>query len=162
MGAAALLLALFAAAETSTTAEARFDRAYAVAHLRLEALIKTQQDDVRERNRQIDEGVFTAINDPRRPLQAPKRETVPPALNFAPLENAVEMLTQAAARYQKAADAARGRIVSDSAKLRAVNAKLIQAEPAKSAGPKYIVEAIRGAKRSQEPVRSDGSEESVK
>ncbi len=76
----------------------------------LEALLKTQQDEVRERNTQIEEGVFAAINDPRRPLQAPKAEQVPPALNFATLENAANALTQAAARYHKAAEAARPKL----------------------------------------------------
>ena len=61
----------------------------------LETLLKNQQDEVRERNKEIDEGVFAAINDPRRPLAAPKVEPVPPALNFAPLENAANALTQA-------------------------------------------------------------------
>ena len=60
----------------------------------LQALLKTQQDEVRERNKQIEEGVFTAINDPKRPMQAPKIERVAPALNFAPLENAAERLTR--------------------------------------------------------------------
>jgi len=83
---------------------------------------------MRERNRQIDEGVFTAINDPRRPLQAPKKETVAPALNFAPLENAAETLTQAAARYRTAVDTARPKLASNSAAVRAANAKLLQAE----------------------------------
>ncbi len=94
----------------------------------LETLLKTQQDDVRERNRQIDEGVFAAINDPKRPLQAPKAERVAPALNFAPLENAAELLTQAAARYHRAVDAARPKLASGSAAVRAANAKLLQAE----------------------------------
>jgi N-acetylated-alpha-linked acidic dipeptidase len=94
----------------------------------LEALLKTQQDEVRERNSQIEEGVFTAINDPKRPLQAQKTERVPPALNFAPLENAAELLTQAAARYHRAVDAARPKLTSTSALVRAVNAKLMQAE----------------------------------
>jgi N-acetylated-alpha-linked acidic dipeptidase len=94
----------------------------------LEALLKSQQDDVRERNRQIDEGVFTATNDPKRPLQAPKKERVAPALNFAPLENAAERLTEVAARYRKAADAVRPALASSSATARAVNAKVMQAE----------------------------------
>ncbi|HEY3159235.1 MAG TPA: M28 family metallopeptidase [Vicinamibacterales bacterium] len=94
----------------------------------LQTLLKTQQDDARERNRQIDEGVFAAVNDPKRPLQAPKTETVAPALNFAPLENAAEALTQAAARYHRAVDAARAKLASNSAAVRAANAKLLQAE----------------------------------
>jgi len=51
-------------------------------------LLKTQQDDVRERNKEIDAGVFAAVNDPSGRWQAPKKEMVAPALNFAPLENA--------------------------------------------------------------------------
>jgi N-acetylated-alpha-linked acidic dipeptidase len=94
----------------------------------LQALLKTQQDDVRERNRQIDEGVFAATNDPKRPLQAPKKEPVAPALNFAPLENSAELLTQAAARYQKAVGAARPALASNTGAVRAVNAKLLQSE----------------------------------
>ena len=85
----------------------------------LEALLKTQQDDARERNKQIDEGIFTAINDPKRPLQAPKKETVAPALNFAPLENAAEALTQAAARYHAAADTARPKLALNTSAARA-------------------------------------------
>ena len=94
----------------------------------VEALIKSQQDDVRERNRQIDEGVFTATNDPKRPLQAPKKEPVAPALNFAPLENSAERLTQAAARYQKASAAARPALASSASVVGEVNAKLLQSE----------------------------------
>ena len=94
----------------------------------LEAALKTQQDDMRERNREIDEGVFTAVNDPKRPLQAPKTERVAPALNFAPLENAAEQLTQAAARYRKAVDMSRPKLAADNAAVRAINAKLLQAE----------------------------------
>ncbi len=94
----------------------------------LETLLKDRQDEVRERNREIEEGVFTAIRDPRRPLEAPKAETMPPAINFAPLENAANALTQAAERYHKAAEAARPTLESNSAALRAVNARLMQAE----------------------------------
>jgi N-acetylated-alpha-linked acidic dipeptidase len=94
----------------------------------LEALLKTQQDDARERNKQIDEGIFAAINDPKRPLQAPKREMVAPALNFAPLENAAEALTQAAARYHAAAEMARPKLALNTRAARAVNVRLLQAE----------------------------------
>ena len=73
----------------------------------LQALLKERQDEVRERNRQIEDGVFAAVADRRRPLKAPAVEDVPPALNFAPLENAANALTRAADRYRKALDAAR-------------------------------------------------------
>ena len=93
----------------------------------LETLLKDRQDEIRERNRQIDEGVVRAIADPRRPLAPPKVEPVPPALNFAPLENAANALTQAAAAYHKAV-AAQPNVGSNAVSLRAVNARLIQAE----------------------------------
>jgi N-acetylated-alpha-linked acidic dipeptidase len=92
----------------------------------LQTLLRTQQDDVRERNRQIEEGVFAAIDNPRQPLKPPAVEPVAPALNFAPLENSAAALTTAADRYRKAADAARPRLPPDV--VRRVNARLIQSE----------------------------------
>ncbi len=68
----------------------------------LKAQLKKKQDEIGERNRQLEEGVFAATFDSRRPTVAPKRELVPPHLNFAPLENAAEALAQAADRYDKA------------------------------------------------------------
>jgi N-acetylated-alpha-linked acidic dipeptidase len=70
--------------------------------------------------------VFAAVADPRRPEQAPATERVPPAINFAPLENAANGLTRAADRYRKALDAAHGKLSSDA--IVAVNARLIQSE----------------------------------
>ncbi|HWC65673.1 MAG TPA: transferrin receptor-like dimerization domain-containing protein [Thermoanaerobaculia bacterium] len=61
---------------------------------------------VRERNREIDEGVFTAIADPRRPEVAPKREPLPPILGFAPLQNAAAKLDDAARAFDHAFDRA--------------------------------------------------------
>jgi N-acetylated-alpha-linked acidic dipeptidase len=94
----------------------------------LQELLKRRQDEIRERNRQIDDGVFAATNDPRRPQVAPKSEAVPPALNFAPLENAAGALTERARRYQRAVDAAKNRLAGNSPALRALNAKLRTAE----------------------------------
>ena len=102
----------------------------------VQALLKRRQDEVRERNRQIEDGVFAATRDPRRPLVTPAVEPMPPALNFAPLENASAALTAAAARYQKAlagattrlAGNAAGDAASNTAAIRAVNAKLMQSE----------------------------------
>jgi N-acetylated-alpha-linked acidic dipeptidase len=91
----------------------------------LQALLKERQDDVRERNRQIEDGVFASLADRRRPVKVPVVEEVPPALNFAPLENAAQALTRAADRYRKALEAARS-ITPESA--RAVNLRLIQSE----------------------------------
>ena len=92
----------------------------------LQALLKERQDEVRERNRQIEDGVFAAVADRRRPVKAPAVEEVPPALNFAPLENAVTGLTRAADRYRRAFEAARAKMTPEAA--RAVNVRLMQSE----------------------------------
>jgi len=91
-------------------------------------LLAKKRDDVRERNRQIDEGVFAAVSDPRRPVSPPQPETVPPALNFAPLENATAALTVRARRYQRAVEAGSARLPQNGGPLRVLNAKLRQAE----------------------------------
>ena len=93
----------------------------------LQNLLKQEQDRIRETNRELDEGVFAAINDPRRPLQPPKMEEVPPAINFAPLENASSALAMAAERYRKAAESAHVN-PADSTAVASVNARLIQSE----------------------------------
>jgi N-acetylated-alpha-linked acidic dipeptidase len=94
----------------------------------LQQLLKQKQDEITERNQQIEDGVFTAMNDPRRPTVAPKLEEVPPALNFAPLENAVTAMTKAAQRYKKATEAAAAKAAGNEDVLRRVNARLIQSE----------------------------------
>jgi len=98
----------------------------------VQKLLKDKQDSVREQNRQIDEGVFTATNDPREPLVPPKREEIPPYLNFAPLDNAVDALTRAADRYQKALTKAEanGGAALTKTDLKALNATLLQSERA--------------------------------
>ena len=65
----------------------------------LQKLVKGQQDSIRERNREVNEGVFQALNDPAKPLKAPPVRTAPPFFNFAPLENAVELLSRSADSY---------------------------------------------------------------
>jgi N-acetylated-alpha-linked acidic dipeptidase len=91
-------------------------------------LLTRKREDVRERNRQIDDGVFAAVSDPRRPVPPPQPEMVPPAINFAPLENAAAALTVSARRYQKAAETGNARLAQNGGTLRALNAKLRQAE----------------------------------
>jgi N-acetylated-alpha-linked acidic dipeptidase len=83
---------------------------------------------VRDRNLRIEEGVFAAIDDPRRPLVSPKPETVPPALNFAPLENAATALADAAERYRKGVESAQGSLSARPEVVKRVNAMLIQSE----------------------------------
>ncbi|HWA56907.1 MAG TPA: transferrin receptor-like dimerization domain-containing protein, partial [Gemmatimonadales bacterium] len=72
----------------------------------VQKLLKDRREEYQERNRQLEEGVFTATSDPRRPTTAPPREVVPPFLNWSPLENAIDSLTRAAARYDSIATAA--------------------------------------------------------
>jgi N-acetylated-alpha-linked acidic dipeptidase len=92
----------------------------------LQALLGNKQAEVKELNRQIEEGVFTSIADPRRPQRAPVAESVPPSINFAPLENAASALTQAAERYKKSLDGARSHLTPDT--IRTLNKGLMQSE----------------------------------
>jgi N-acetylated-alpha-linked acidic dipeptidase len=96
----------------------------------LKTLAQKMRDDITERNRQIDEGVFTATNDPKKPLIAPPTEVVPPYLNFAPFDNAVDQLNHSAADYKKALDHANadGGSRLASASLAEVNRLLIESE----------------------------------
>ena len=81
---------------------------------------------MRERNRQIEDGVLAAVADRRRPTKVPAVEDPPPALNFAPLENATSALTRVAGRYRQAFEAARSKLTPESARI--VNSRLIQSE----------------------------------
>jgi N-acetylated-alpha-linked acidic dipeptidase len=68
------------------------------------------------------------VNDPKRPRPAPPLESVPPALNFAPLENAASALTRAAGRWRTALAAAQPGLTRDPRRLTAINARLMQSE----------------------------------
>ena len=96
----------------------------------LKALAQKSQDDIRERNREIEEGVFQATNDPSKPLVPPLSETVPPHLNFAPMENAVDTLNRSAAEYRNAVEQinAKGSATPSAASLAEVNKLLIESE----------------------------------
>jgi N-acetylated-alpha-linked acidic dipeptidase len=96
----------------------------------LKTLAQKFQDDIRERNREIEEGVFKAADDPKHPLVAPPSETVPPHLNFAPLENAADVLNHSAADYRKAFEKANvnGGAALAAASLAEVNKLLIESE----------------------------------
>src|SRR4029079_13761993 len=94
----------------------------------LKELLSRKQDDIRERNRQIGEGVFAALRDPRRPVPLPKAEPVPPAINFAPFDNAATALSDSARRYERVLGASRSRLVANPAAVRALNTRLRQAE----------------------------------
>lgn len=65
-------------------------------------LDETTRVEIRQRNQDLADGVYFAANDPKKPLVAPAVEAVPPYFNFAPLEQAIDDLTAAAAAFDKA------------------------------------------------------------
>jgi N-acetylated-alpha-linked acidic dipeptidase len=85
-------------------------------------LADTMRAQAKERNAELAEGVYVALQDPKQASVAPPSETVPPYFNFAPLDQASDDLTAAATAYEKAFAA---RATSAPA---ALNSQLIQAE----------------------------------
>ena len=97
----------------------------------VQKLLKTEQDEIAEKNREIDEGDFEATSDPKAPVAAPKHEDAPPFLNFAPLQNGSTLLTESARKYQKAAKTAQSEgAVLDGSSIDTVNKLLIETEKA--------------------------------
>ncbi len=95
----------------------------------LEKLLSEKQEEILERNQELDDGVFKATLDPRRPTVAPPREEVPPHLNFAPMENAAETLTRSADHYRKAySQRQSGLSENQTEMLKALNSRLIESE----------------------------------
>ncbi|HET7600174.1 MAG TPA: transferrin receptor-like dimerization domain-containing protein [Gemmatimonadales bacterium] len=94
-------------------------------------LLQQRQDSVRERNRQLAEGVFAAMNDPRAPEAPPPAKEVPPFLNFAPLDNGAAKLEASARQYDSLFARWTGRREPpDPAALATLNARLIAIERA--------------------------------
>jgi N-acetylated-alpha-linked acidic dipeptidase len=96
----------------------------------LQKLLADKQEEIRERNQELDEGMFKATFDPRRPTVAPGKEEIPPHLNFAPMQNAVDSLTRSAKHYQQALAQKQASLGDDAfaAKLGALNRELIETE----------------------------------
>jgi N-acetylated-alpha-linked acidic dipeptidase len=95
----------------------------------LEKLLADKQDEIRERNQELEEGVFKATVDPRRPTVAPSKEEVPPHLNFAPMQNAADALTRSAERYKNALLSKQSALGETEAEvLRSLNQRLIESE----------------------------------
>ena len=92
----------------------------------LQSLRDTRGEQIAERNREIEEGLFKFTSDPRDPLTAPQRQEPAPQLNFAPLLNALDSLNHAAARYEKAY--AHAVAAGHLANAKSVNERLLQAE----------------------------------
>ena len=93
--------------------------------------LKKLADDERaesiERDKDLDDGLYAAISDPRRPMNPPPREDIPPYLNFAPLDNSVAALARSADRYHAALTKAWAAGVAP-ATLEDLNAKLAESE----------------------------------
>ena len=94
----------------------------------LKKLLRDQQEEIGERNREIEEGVFEAVNDPRHPTIAPRTESAPPFLNFAPLDNAVAELAKSAEAYKKAYEQASAKVDFGKASAGTLNLLLAQNE----------------------------------
>jgi N-acetylated-alpha-linked acidic dipeptidase len=98
----------------------------------VEKLARDERDQIIERNREIDEGVFAASADPRKNTVPPLKEPVPAFLNFAPLRNGLAALERTAQQYDQALAHAseNGSAALARAALRDVNARLIAVERA--------------------------------
>jgi N-acetylated-alpha-linked acidic dipeptidase len=85
-------------------------------------LADTMRAQAKERNTEITDGVYQALADPKKKSVPPAVEVVAPYLNFAPLDQASDDLTAAAAGYEKA-------FTADGSKPNpAVNLELIRSE----------------------------------
>jgi N-acetylated-alpha-linked acidic dipeptidase len=94
----------------------------------LEKLLKDKQDEITERNLELQEGVFTAAADPRKTFVPPPVEAVPPYMNFTPMKNSIEILKKSAERYSKALAAwqAAGSPALTAQSLETLNADLLR------------------------------------
>jgi N-acetylated-alpha-linked acidic dipeptidase len=67
-------------------------------------LAEAQRAELKEHNTQVNEGVYTALHDPKKHREAARIEALPPYFNFALLDQASENLNAAAAAFDKAYD----------------------------------------------------------
>jgi len=96
----------------------------------LQTFSTKQQDEIRERNLEIEEGAFAASADPKQTYVPPVKQEIPPHLNFAPLQNGADALTRSAEEYKKALAHAteNGGAALSSASVAEVNRMLIDSE----------------------------------
>ena len=89
-----------------------------------------QRDEIRRKNLEIADGMYEVTSDPKQTWVTPEQEELPPYINFAPLDNAVEALTKNSAEYQKALDkaSANGGAALAASSISDVNALLMQGE----------------------------------
>ncbi|GGH08708.1 M28 family metallopeptidase [Silvibacterium dinghuense] len=88
----------------------------------LQALAKSEREKAKEQDEEIREGVYKALYDPKKTMVPPSIEPIPPFLNFAPLEQASEDLSDAAKKFDKAYAVAGGVAPAG------LNAELIESE----------------------------------
>jgi N-acetylated-alpha-linked acidic dipeptidase len=95
-------------------------------------LARSRREQIIERNKMVDEGVFAATRDPKENVVLPQREVEPPVLSFAPLENGLAALQRVSEKYNQALAKAgeNGGSALARAALRDANAKLIAVERA--------------------------------
>jgi N-acetylated-alpha-linked acidic dipeptidase len=90
-------------------------------------LADTMRTQIKDRNAHIADGVYKAAADPKKTSVPPPVDVVPPYFNFAPLDQASDDLTAAAAEYEKAFAAH-----SDSAKAQTLDPILLDTEHAQT------------------------------
>ncbi len=98
----------------------------------IEQLVDTESRQIRERNKEIADGLYAATSDPAAPVVPPQMEPLPPHINFMPLETSLEALDRSAAHYQRASDKANenGGAKLAGASLASVNEEVMQTERA--------------------------------
>jgi N-acetylated-alpha-linked acidic dipeptidase len=96
-------------------------------HEELQLLVKKKREEIAERNREIADGVFAAVNDPRHPQVAPKVEPMPPAIELTPISRAIEVMARRAAMFDEARAAALKKNLSPAA-VAAIDVKIAQSE----------------------------------
>jgi N-acetylated-alpha-linked acidic dipeptidase len=74
----------------------------------LKTLLNEKRDEAKERDKEIEDGVYQALYDPKKQMVPPPVEPIPPYLNFAPLDQASDDLTTAAQEFDQAFAAAAG------------------------------------------------------
>ncbi len=85
-------------------------------------LADTMRAATKERNTELADGVYKALYDPKKTMVPPPVEVLPPYLNFAPLDQASDELTAAAAEFDRAVAAGKP--------SEAVNVQMMQADRA--------------------------------
>ena len=74
----------------------------------LKTLAEGMREQAKEQDREIEEGVYKALYDPKMTMVPPPVEAIPPYLNFAPLDQASDDLTDASQAFDSAFAAADG------------------------------------------------------